>query len=132
VLEYPNRAEDEHGAWCDRAPRGDPLAGIDADEACWAGEEVLPRLDGALCAAAVRHGWTYVGGVADRFARSGWCAEPENGINTTRDSLRKQRTILGPMHPTRAGHAEVGALLADALAPLLDGNPPGSAPCPAP
>jgi lysophospholipase L1-like esterase len=130
VVEYPNPAEGSDGSYCDREPPGDLLSGIDANEARWTAEFVLPRLNRALCEAAQRHGWTYVGDVAPRFATHGWCAQPQNWLNTFEDSTRKQRHYRGAMHPNRDGHAAVGERLADAIAPLLAGQTPTSDACP--
>ncbi len=60
LIGYPDpthRSEDE---LCDREPIPDPLAGIDGDDAKWASEHVLPKLNGTLCRAAEDYPCTYV------------------------------------------------------------------------
>jgi lysophospholipase L1-like esterase len=129
VVEYPNPAEDSDGSYCDGEPPGDALSRIDENEARWTAEHVLPQLNRALCEAAGRHGWTYVGDVASRFAKHGWCAQPQNWLNTFEDSTRKQRHYRGMMHPNRDGQAAVGERLAEAIAPLLAGQTPAPYDC---
>ena len=67
LVGYPDPTQDKDGSHCDREPIGDLLAGIEKAESRWVAEEVLPRLNGMLCEAASKHGWTYVGGAAGRF-----------------------------------------------------------------
>ena len=131
LLGYPNPTQDSDGSYCDGVPLGDVLAGVSGAEAMWVAEYVLPRLNRAICLAAQTHGWTYVGGAADRFAQHGWCAQPQNWINTVWESGKKQRHPGGAVHPNRQGYGEVGDLIATAVEPLLAGQSPTSSPCPA-
>lgn len=133
ILEYPDPTGDEGGAYCGGKPFGDPLAGLSEAEAEWASQSILPRLNHALCQAAQRHGWTYVDGIAARFAGHGWCAEGGGAwINTMNESMRKQASHRGALHPNATGYLAIGARLAEVLEPLLEGeSPPGYA-CPEP
>jgi lysophospholipase L1-like esterase len=132
ILEYPNLAQDSDGSYCDGQPTGDLLRGIDEVEAAWAAEYVLPRLNREICLAAKRHGWTFVGDIATRFEKHGWCAGSQSWINTLNESWRKQRDHRGALHPNSTGYAAVGDRLAEVMAPLLDGGAPlPTAECPA-
>jgi lysophospholipase L1-like esterase len=132
LLEYPNPTQDSDGSYCDEEPPDDPLAGLDAEEVAWAAEYVLPRLNGELCLAARRHGWTFVDGIAVRFEGHGWCAESARWVNTINESWIKQRDHRGALHPNATGYRVVGDRLADVIAPLLAGQPPPTAvECPA-
>ncbi len=89
ISEYPDPTQDEQRKPCSNKPLGDlfgwyPLpdphvygrqvSGIDADEAKWASDYVVTKLNGAVKAAADRWGWKLVGGVAEAFRGHGWCA----------------------------------------------------------
>jgi lysophospholipase L1-like esterase len=131
VLEYPDPTQDADGSYCDRKPPDDVLSRLSEAEAEWAARYVLPRLNRALCEAAQRHGWNYVGHIADRFAKHGWCAGGNRWINTVDDSVQKQRHFRGALHPNVVGYSEIGQRLAEALTPLLAGQtPPSASPCP--
>jgi hypothetical protein len=130
ILGYPNPTQDSDGSYCDGEPPNGLLARVSGEEAKWVAEYVLPRLNRTICLAAQSHGWTYIGGAASRFEQHGWCAQPQNWINTFEDSGKKQRHPRGAVHPNRAGYGEVGDLIATAVAPLLVGESPTSSPCP--
>jgi lysophospholipase L1-like esterase len=127
----PTRRSD--GSFCDREPDADPLAGIDAEEARWAAEYVLPKLNRRLCLAALQRGWSYVA-APEEFETRGWCSDPddfrENWINTGFQSLAKQNTPFGMMHPTRDGHHAVSERLESRIQTLLDAGTPVSDLCP--
>jgi len=133
LVGYPDPTRRSDGTFCDREPAGDPLAGIDRDEAAWAAEYVLPKLNHTLCNAANDHGWTYVAPV-EEFETRGWCSDPvkfqDNWINTGMQSVARQGTHLGMMHPTRDGHTAVSERIEDRLETLLSGGTLQSDPCP--
>jgi lysophospholipase L1-like esterase len=129
LVEYPNPAQDENGDYCDEAPSGDLLRGIDKQEATWAGEYVLPRVNYKLCDAAKRHGWTYVDGIATRFEGHGWCAGGARWINTIGDSIARQRHVRGGLHPNEKGHRQVGERLAEVIGPMITTLPTGTTDC---
>jgi lysophospholipase L1-like esterase len=132
LVEYPNPARAADGSYCDRAPPGDPFALLSEEDARWAGDYVVPRLNHELCAAARRHGFRYVDGVASRFDAHGYCAQPQNLVNSVGESTLRQRHYRGGMHPNAAGHRAIGERLAEELAGMIAGQPaPAPAPCPA-
>lgn len=129
LVGYPDPTQDTDGIPCHQKPFGDALAGVTGQEATWVANYVLPRLNRTLCEAAAEHGWTYVGGGAERLAQHGWCAA-EPWINTVGESLRKQRHVRGAVHPNDAGYRAIGDVIAAALTPMVAGRPPISDPCP--
>lgn len=133
LVGYPDPTRRSDGTFCDREPVGDALAGIDRDEAEWAAEYVLPKLNRSLCNAAEDYGWTYVA-PAEEFETRGWCSDPikfqENWLNTALQSLAKQGTHRGMMHPTRDGHTAVSERIEDRIETLLNGGTLQSDSCP--
>jgi len=133
LLGYPDPTRRSDGTFCDREPLNDLLAGIDGDEARWASEYVLPKLNGTLCRAAEKNGWIYVAPV-EEFETRGWCSDPiklqENWINTGIQSGAKQGSHRGIVHPTRDGHTAVSERIQDRLETLLNGGTLESDDCP--
>lgn len=112
ITEYPDIVHDSDGDFCDRSPSNDPLRGISEDEAKWAYERVITRLNGAVKAAADKWSWVYVGDIASQFRTHGYCADDERWALTFGDSLKTQaslkhfdRAYLGTAHPNKGGHA---------------------------
>jgi phospholipase/lecithinase/hemolysin len=70
----------------------------------------------------------------EEFETRGWCSDPVkfqgNWINTVGQSLAKQGTHRGTMHPTRDGHTAVSERIEDRLETLLNGGTLQSDPCP--
>lgn len=131
LVEYPNPARGADGSYCDRAPPGDALALIAENDARWAGDCVVPWLNRELCAAAGRHGFRYVEAVSPRFHEHGYCAQPQNFINSIGESSLRQGHYRGGMHPNAAGHRQVGEQLAAVLSGMIAGQAaPTPAPCP--
>jgi GDSL-like lipase/acylhydrolase family protein len=131
LVEYPNPARGADGSYCDRAPPGDALALIDEEDARWAGDCVIPRLNHEICMAAQRNGFRYVGDVSPRFHEHGYCAQPQNFINSITESTLRQHHYRGGMHPNAEGHRQVGERLAEVLSGMIAGQtPPLSAVCP--
>ena len=131
LVEYPNPARGADGSYCDHAPPGDPLARLAEKDARWAGEYVVPRLNHEICMAAQRHGFRYVDDVAPRFHEHGYCAQPQNFINSIGESELRQQHFRGGMHPNAEGHGQVGERLAEVLSGMIAGQtPPPPAVCP--
>lgn len=124
LVEYPNPSRSADGSYCDRAPPGDLLARLDTEDARWAGDYVLPRLNHELCMAARRHGFRYVDAVSARFHEHGYCAQPRNFINTIGESTLRQKHFRGGLHPNAEGHGQVGERLAEVLSAMVAGQPP--------
>ena len=133
LMGYPDPTHRSKEQFCDREPFPDLLAGIDGDDAKWAAEYVLPKLNHTLCHAATDHGWTYVAPV-EEFETRGWCSDPiklqDNWVNTGTQSFAKQGSHRGMMHPTRDGHTAVSERIEDRLETLLNGGTLHSDPCP--
>jgi len=124
LVSYPNPAQDSDGSYCDHEPWFDALRGISEEEATWAGEVVLPKINHELCMAAKSNGWIYVDDIAPRFEGHGWCAGNERWVNTIGDSERKQHHHRGSIHPSQTGHDRIGERLAEVIEPMIAGNLP--------
>jgi lysophospholipase L1-like esterase len=115
IVEYFNPLRDEDGELCRAA-----LPGVSRQEAAWAERAVLRPLNEQVRAAAVRHGWRLVGGVADAFRTHGTCAGGDaRWIRRWDESLLRQLGIHGTMHPNERGHLATAALIAPVLATTL-------------
>jgi lysophospholipase L1-like esterase len=131
LVEYPDPSHGADGSPCDRAPPLDALALLTKEDALWAGEYVLPRLNHEICLAARRNGFRYVGSVSSRFHQHGYCAQPQNFINSIGESNLRQHHYRGGLHPNAEGHRQVGERLAEVLSGMIAGQPPPSPPpCP--
>lgn len=155
VTEYPDSTRDDDGSPCgemlqDVVPWGMapllaaaaliyshpvpvPWYRIDASEAEWASNVVLPGLNGAVAAAASRHDWTFVGGISSAFAGPGYghgyCAD-NSWIRNASDAIAIQgpwydglppdtSETKGTLHPTTRGHQVYKERLLAYLKPYL-------------
>jgi len=119
VVQYFDPLHDADGSICAHA-----LPRLDATEAQWAERNVLGPLNATLEAAAARHGWQLVSGVADAFGRHGICAGRGAWVADPLHSLAAELTIVGALHPNGQGHAATATLIAPVLAATL-GIAPG-------
>ena len=123
LAEYPSPMTYDDGSMCGgpARPTFDLFDRVSRDEARWANDVVLPRLnqkagDGARM---IRDGngnayGFFVGGVAGRFKGHGFCASAR-WINLAKDSIRGQGDCTGAAHPNARGQVE----MADVIAPAL-------------
>jgi hypothetical protein len=72
------------------------------DEAEWARGYVGAQLNASVRAAVSAHGWRYVGGIEDRFARHGYCAS-DPWVVRLGQTVLDQHDPFGAFHPNRAG-----------------------------
>ena len=110
-------------------------AAINGNEVVWARETVLPALNEAVRAAATRHGWQYVDGMAAAFQGHGYCVgnvdtnfEPGRWIRTANESKALQgpddrAKNKGTLHPTADGHQIYKERLLAYLEPALAALP---------
>lgn len=107
ITEYFDSTNDANGDRCDpliRVGVGPASRDFDQAEATWAAESVLGRLNDAVRAAAVRHGWTAVRGAEQGFVRHGYCAGAARWIITRQDSKRRQGDQFGTLHANLEGN----------------------------
>ena len=110
------------GILADHPAGGGPFFGITAEEAQWASENMLVRLNADVLGAAARHGWRYAGGITSRFLTHGYCA-PLNWVLTYTESMLVQGDQNGTIHPNGPGHLAYGDGLAAGLwADLYEGG----------
>ena len=115
IVEYFDPLRDATGSPC-----GHALIGIDQTEAAWAEANVLAPLNAEVRAAAERHGWRVVTGVADAFATHGICVAGDGRwIRGPVESLGRGAWISGTLHPNGRGHRATAALIEPVLANTL-------------
>ena len=122
ITEYPDATEDEEGKVCgprlERLPDILNLVGWSTPEWTWAGETVIPGINGVMQVAAAEHSWTLVDGIFAGFARHGLCSD-QNWINRLQQSLTHQGDPDGSVHPNRLGYAEISSHVLEALSTQL-------------
>ena len=116
---------------------------LQSTEIAWLQQDILPRMVGAMGAAATEHGWEFVDMRA--ATPNGMCAGPSRMFNRNRDALRTQGATIfsdlniavshGIAHPNRAGYAAMAPALADRLGlkvikAFTPGTPPSAATVP--
>lgn len=132
ITEYPDLARNQNREFCHNSPFPDLLSFLSRREAQWASEGVIRGLNERVKAAAERHAWVYVGGIADKFATHGYCANEQRWVRTFRDAKRIQGTdnrcdlrnrdsirsciiSSGSVHPSEGGHAWYATRLIEEL-----------------
>lgn len=113
INEYPDPTHKEDGGLCHSMVAGS----IDGDEVKWAAT-VSPRLSERVAAAAGRHGWTLVTGLADRLLRHGECTE-DHWFVQLHETILNQGNVSGAMHPNAKGHAQIKEAFLEKLEPML-------------
>jgi len=94
------------------------VLGMNAADLQWAYEHVQVPLNAQVQAAAKRHGWVYVGGIAADFRTHGYCTGPESWIVSTfapGGTFWKEARQDGAFHPNEDGQVDI----ASKLVPLL-------------
>lgn len=114
IVEYFDPLRDETGATSAGA-----LPHVDRREAAWAEQNILVPLNAAIHAAAARHGWQVVGGVAEAFRRHGLCARRGSWITDPVSSGAAELGLAGTLHPNGDGHVATATLIAPVLAGTL-------------
>jgi hypothetical protein len=103
-------------------------------EVVWAREQVLPRMNGAVAAAASTHGWELVGEHVAESAGHGYCVgnsdqpNPDRWVRTAAESEILQgphdrSKTTGTLHPTTRGHQAYADALVPHIRPFLAGLP---------
>lgn len=83
---------------------------FDRAEAQWAHDRVLARLNQQVRAAASKHGWGLVAGVADAFRNRGYCAGDGAWVIGLFESLERQHDHNGTLHANPRGNTETAKL----------------------
>ena len=100
-------------------PRGGECAavdlGIEPGEAVWAAS-AIGALNATLRGAAVRHGWRFVERAAGALAGRGVCAGDTARVISLSDSVVRQGTETGTLHPDAAGQRAIANALRGPLA----------------
>lgn len=110
ISEYFDPTRDESGVTCEKL-----IGSIRANEVEQAASRVLEPLNRRVARAARENRWHFVGQIAASFRTHGYCADPGAWVTTLGDSLRNLGGIAGrhrgTLHPNRAGHEVIGALI---------------------
>lgn len=131
LTEYFDPTGDRYGVTNLRCiPTGEVLDDVDIsafglvtdDEASWARTDLVGGLNRAVHTAAATFGWNVVDGIADEFARHGYCST-DPWIVRISESLARQGDLSGPFHPNRAGQEVYGDAIAAHLSPLVQTSP---------
>jgi len=121
ITSYPDPTRDQVGAYCSI------LGGITPDEAEWASNNVVKRLNEAVAGAAKAHRWTFVN-VTSEFTLHGYCSD-ETYIRLLIESLVFQRGIDGTLHPNFYGHCVYRDYLVQSILKLSGPIDRNSHPC---
>lgn len=90
---------------------------VTSDEARWAYDAVLTRLNLSLREASSNYGWKYAGGIASKFVRHGYCPE-EHWVVQYDESKSRQGDDNGTLHPNASGHVVYEKALWEVLSSL--------------
>jgi hypothetical protein len=129
ITEYPELARDENGVFCDKQPGEDFfLKKISFSEAQWASNTVITGLNLEVKKAAMKHNWIYVGDIATRTLKHGYCAGEQRWVRTFDDAKKMQGSTnclkvslqdclisSGSMHPNGHAHACIATQLVHAM-----------------
>ena len=106
VTEYPDLTRDGRGEVAPIRYQGSQL--ISRADASFALANILTPLDGAVQAAAMANGWTFVGGLSADFRTHGY-SSPHSWIRSLGQSSRQEGSLDGAFHPNAAGHRDIAA-----------------------
>jgi hypothetical protein len=126
----PNPLRPTSSTFCDQTPKGGPEEQVTAAESSWVTSHVADPLNTAMRIESTQHDWTFVDSYLPDFVGHAICtAAPNNWINTNLQGLRIEGRLdglppfvnvsAGIVHPNAAGYADMGAKLADAMAPKV-------------
>lgn len=117
ITQYFDSLRDEHGKICDPlmylAVKRTKLS-FSAVEADWAYDDFLVPLNGAVAAAAKRHGWHLVSGAQQLFRPHGYCST-DSWIVPVTTSAFQQWSLEGTLHANPVGHEHQARLVVAAL-----------------
>ena len=129
ITEYFDPTVDHRGAWNLSCTANLGQAGLSDSETRWAADHVMGNLNGSVREAALRHGWHFVGDIAERFHGHGYCAEDPYVVQLGA-SFMDQSDKNGAFHPNNAGHEIYGERIADEFSarrqpPVVRADEPG-------
>ncbi len=115
ISQYFDSTRDKNGQFCDPLIQTADGGSIFARaEAQWAFESVLSPLNDAVAAAATKHRWKLISGVADAFRTHGYCST-DPWIVGLRESLFNQHDANGTLHASATGHQAVAEIAYELL-----------------
>jgi hypothetical protein len=106
ISEYFDPSQSRPGRFCRYPAVPLPRFNLTRDEARWAKASVVDPLNAEVAAAAERHGWTHVDGLAADFRAHGICRTfLDRWVLRISRSLTRQLGVAGAFHPNRRGHS---------------------------
>jgi len=136
LTEYFDPAKRTATEYCDVDDSGTDAGGVleslSAEEYEWASKTVVGGINAEVVKATSSYGWTFVGGVADRFAEHGYCASDRWTRTVAESLLYQDLDPSGAFHPNSEGQRYAYAPLIDRAvathlgitAPALSEDPP--------
>jgi PKD repeat protein len=122
ITQYFDPTRDDSGEICPEGSiLGDlPFVGPNNDmritrqEATWASNGMLARLDQEVRAAAGAHDWHFIDAIREPFFAHGYCAD-DSWVVTITNSFLYQGDKNGALHPNAPGHEHYGVRIAAEL-----------------
>jgi PKD domain len=130
ISEYIDATTDDDGDYC---PKGDffkpfndiRIPGLAQKEYEWLDLKVERKLNEVIGANAQSHGWHLVGGIHDRFATHGICADNTYMRGLLLETFWVQGDMDGTAHPNFSGHAVYRDRIISTMLPTLYPPHPG-------
>lgn len=120
ITEYFDPTRDQWGQF--GGPFGCSFDLITENEWSFLNREEMQPLNRNVAEAASRHGWTFVGGIANRFVNHGFCSpDSTRFVANFWDSVNGQNDRQGTAHPNRTGQWVIGDQIYEHL---LQNQPP--------
>lgn len=124
INQYPDPTHGSDGRVCESMITDTPIPyfGFRGSEPRWA-STVGRRLNEAVAAAASKHRWTVIDGVAERYQRNGECADDPWFVRYS-ISEKRQGNKYGTLHPNEMGHHPMRIRFLEEVRPTLTPAPP--------
>ncbi|HTL86285.1 MAG TPA: PKD domain-containing protein [Acidimicrobiia bacterium] len=124
ISEYVDATKDDDGSYCPKGNLLEPLndirvPGLDRAEYQWIDTQVEQKLNQVISTDATAHGWNFVGGIHDAFARHGICADDTYMRGLLGESFLIQGDKQAAVHPNLKGHGVYRNRILSKLLPTL-------------
>lgn len=129
ISEYVDMTKGASGAYCTNTLSNilAIMPGFSPGEMQWLDLSAGQGINGAVQAAAQKHGWNFVSGIYSGYAPHGYCADA-HWVVRLHETFLTQGDEQGIAHPNRSGHLFNGAAILAALKSDLYPQGPSGAP----